>query len=992
MLVLLSGFVFCLNAQPTLFKNTDSKRMDVWVDSIFKSLTLDEKIGQLFMIVATPDASYQEKVLKNISQQKIGGILFSSGTLKEQAENTNLYQENSRVPLFISFDGEWGLAMRLKDAPQFPRNMTIGAIQDNELVRKYGEEVSRQCREMNVQINFAPVLDVNNNPKNPVIGVRAFGEKEQLVAGKGIAYARGLEKNSVLAVGKHFPGHGDTSEDSHKTLPRISHDREHLYNVELHPFVRFIQAGFSGIMTGHLSVPALDNSSGLPTSLSPVIVNDLLKNEYGFQGLAFTDALVMSGVGSVKKHSVCVQALLAGNDVLLSPGNPISEFSAVKKAVEDGVISLETINEKCRKILQYKYITGLNNYKPIQIEGLKNRINTIQTEWLIQKLSNESVTLLKNEEEKIPLKKIGAKKIAVLSWGAGKETVFQKHFSLYGDFDYFCLPSGGDAATIFKKLKNYDVIVCGIHNGRLAENADLQSLVREKEVHLCFFIPPYSLTKFRNAIPLAQSVTLAYEDLDAPQKAATEILMGGIPAKGKLPVTISDLFSFGTGMETEKTRLSYQNPIEEKMSVSTLDSIEQIVTEGINERAFPGCQVLVAKDGVVVYNKTFGYFDYSKKRAVTPADIYDLASVTKAMATVPAIMKLYDNQQLSLTNRASRFISELKDTDKSQITIENLLFHESRLPAFAPFYNLLIDKNSYSGKLYAFQKDTIFHIQYDGRTYFRSDFKFQPEKVSSKSQAGFSRKAATDFYVYDDFDKEVINEIAQSSLRKKAGYLYSDLNFILLKEIVERISKQSFDTFLEENFFSNLGANYTGFNPLKKIKTRDIAPTEDDQVFRKQLLIGYPHDETAALLGGVSGHAGLFSNANDLAKVAQMILDDGKYGGEQYLNKSTVDLFVQAKSKTSRRGLGFDKPDPAPGKGSAGELAPVSNIGHTGYTGTCFWIDPDNRLIFIFLSNRVHPSRLHAKLMEMNIRSRIHDVIYRSLNDSENKKTKPFYL
>lgn len=970
--------------QPNLYREANQQKMNQWVDSIFDSMTLDEKIGQLFMIVAGPSSSYHDRVLKNISDQKIGGVLFSKGSLRDQAESINLYQKNSRIPLLISFDGEWGLSMRLENTPRFPKNMMLGAVSDNELIRLYGEELGRECQELGVHINFAPVLDVNVNPDNPVIGTRSFGESQQLVAEKGIAYAKGLESQKVIAVGKHFPGHGDTSEDSHKTLPQINHSRAHLDEVELYPFVRFIQEGFSGVMTGHLSVPALDKTSGLATSLSPVIVNGLLKKELGFRGLAFTDALAMKGA-SAGKYSICVEALLAGNDVLLSVAKPASEFTAVKKAVESGILDMASIEEKCLKILRYKYIVGLNNYKPTKIKGLQERINSEHAEWLIQKLNNEAITLLKNSEDKIPLKQLGTRKIAVISIGVEAKSEFQKKMELYGDFDYFTIATDAlqsKSAGVFKQLKNYDAIVCAVHVDKLADFVSLQSLAKEKEVHLCFFTSPYTLRKYRQSIASAATVVLAYENTVYAHRAAAEVIMGGISTKGKLPVTIPRLFDSGTGIETEKVRLSYQDPYEEKMSGRVLSKIEPIVKEGIENKAFPGCQVLVAKNGVVVYNRSFGYFDYANTHPVQITDIYDLASLTKAVATVPAIMKLYDEKKLTLPGKISQFVPQLKGTDKSDLTVQDALFHETRLPAFLPFYQLLIDKDSYEGRLYSSKRDLTYRIEYDTDVYMRTDFEFHPDKVSQNSKPGIEKKVAENFYIKNNFGDDVLNEIGNATLRKKSGYLYSDLNFMLLKEVIENISQKSLDNFLETNFYANLGANYTCFLPLRKIDKVNIAPTENDEFWRNQILIGYPHDEAAAVMGGISGNAGLFSNANDLAKILQMLINDGEYGGERYLSKATIKKFTQTKSQNSRRGLGFDKPDISnPRRSPTCEMASASTYGHTGFTGTCFWVDPDNKLIYVFLSNRVYPSRTYKQLSQLSIRTRIQNVIYEAMNN-----------
>jgi beta-glucosidase-like glycosyl hydrolase/CubicO group peptidase (beta-lactamase class C family) len=977
--------VICLETQahviPTLYSSADPVAMRHWADSIFDTMTLDEKIGQLFMITVDPGSSFHNQTIKNINEQKIGGILFSGGDLNEEAESIDIYRKASRIPLFIAFDGEWGLAMRLKeDTPRFPKNIMIGAIQDNELIRLYGEEVGRECNELGVQINFAPVLDVNINPDNPVINIRSFGENRIAVAEKGIIYAQGLEKRNVISVGKHFPGHGDTSKDSHLTLPQINHDRMRLDSIELYPFLKFINAGLSGIMTGHLSVPALDNKTGLPASLSPKIVTNLLTNELGFQGLKITDALVMKGVAGRKK-SVCVEALLAGNDILLSPEKPVVEFAAVKKAVETGVIDMKTIEEKCLKILCYKYIAGLDKSKPIEKKGLKGRINSTYADWLIQKLNEEAITLLKNDNETIPLKQLGKKKIAVLSLGEEKSNEFQETMALYDNFSFFRLATDGNKSDLAAKLSNYDVIVCAIHTTQIHDYPSfLQSVAAQKELHLCFFISPYYLSEYKQNILSAKSMILAYENTRHAQKAAAEIIMGGLPAKGKLPVSINGIFMQGRGLTTQKVRLSYQYPMEVNMDQKILNKIESVVKEGIENQAFPGCQILIAKEGVVVFNKSFGYFDYAGTHPVQNTDIYDLASVTKATATLSAVMKLYDSGKIELQDNLSKYIPELKNTDKKDITIKDALFHQSGLPAFYPFYQQLIDTNSYKGRLYSSKRDLTYRILYDKNMYIRTDFEFFTDMVSQTPQKGIQKQVAEKFFIRNDFDRIMIQKIAEIDLRKNKRYLYSDLNFILLKEMIENIVSQSLDLFLEKEFFADLGSARTTFLPLRKWNRKIIAPTENDEFLRNQILIGYPQDEAAALMGGISGNAGLFSNANDLAKLLQMFLNDGEYGGERYISRTTTRLFTRTQSPDSHRGLGFDKPDKKKKSGSISEKAPAGTYGHTGYTGTCFWIDPDNKLIYIFLSNRTYPSRTHTQLMALNIRPRIQDIIYESLN------------
>ena len=971
--------------QPNLYKTADFVKMRQWVDSIFSQMTFDEKIGQLFMIVADPGTGElnTKKIIRYINEQKIGGILFSKGTLKEQVTATNLYQKESKIPLLISLDGEWGLSMRLEKTPQFPRNITLGALQNNRLLFDYGKEVGRECRETGIHINFAPVLDVNTNPDNPVIGYRSFGEIPSMVAEKGIAYSAGLEEQGIISVAKHFPGHGDTSEDSHDTTPKVNKNLEQLKNEDLLPFNRYIDSGFAGVMSGHLFVPALDNNTGKPTSLSPKIVNELLQKQMNFSGLTFTDALVMKGA-SANTESICVDALLAGNDILLSPANPISEFNAIKRAVQKGTVDMQSVEEKCRKILCYKYIVGLNKYKAIELNELSGRINSEYSRWLIGKLSDEAITLLKNDNTCVPVKYLENKKIAVLAIGDSAQTEFQKMISNYKQVDCFNIPRNVSDATvnkIFQALSKYNLIICGIHHHRMPDYLQLQKLSKEKDVFLSFFVTPYYLTSFRQSIANAKAVVCGYEDLPEIQKSAAQVIMGGIPAKGKLPVSITGLFKAGEGLETSKTRLAYQHPWEVKLSENKLSKIDDIVLEGLDNKAFPGCQVLVAKNGAIVYNKSFGYFDFARTHAVQNTDLYDLASVTKTAATLPAIMKLYDEKKLNLINYLSAYIPQLKGTDKEDITIRQALFHESGLISFLPFYLLAIDSVSLSeGALYSSKRDATYRIQYDTNTYIRTNFNFNKERVSPTAKPGFSLQVAKRFFLKDDFPRLIIKEIANSKLKNQGAYLYSDLNFMLLKEVVENISKEPMDKFLETYFYAPLGADLTGYKPLQKIDSLRIAPTENDQFIRNQIVIGFPHDEAAAFMGGVSGNAGLFSNANDLAKLFQMLLNQGIYGNDRYLSPETCKLFMETKSIVSRRGLGFDKPEMKNENTTpTGKFAPASTVGHTGFTGTCFWIDPDNQLIYIFLSNRVYPSRTNKLLMQMNIRTRIQDAIYESI-------------
>lgn len=989
---IISAIVFCFvsyyavaQVEPALFARADKAKMNAWVDSVFKSMSEDERVGQLFMVIVDPlsDAENMQKVRGYIQTSKIGGVLFQKGNPATQADVTNRIQQLSRVPLFIALDGEWGLSMRLSGTTRFPKNMMLGAIEDISLIEAYGKEVARQCKEMGIHINFAPTIDVNSNVNNPVIGLRSFGENPNAVAEKGIAYARGLESLGVISFAKHFPGHGDTSEDSHHTLPSIHRSRALLDSVELFPFQKYINERFAGVMTAHLYVSALDRVESRAVSMSKPVITNLLKNELGFTGLCITDALAMKGATPKNAQSASVEALLAGNDIALAPVSLTKEIEAVKKAIKEGVLKQDDIHEKCKRILQYKYIAGLNNYKPIDLKGLSERLNSPHAAWLAAKLNSEAITVLKNEADYMPMKGLDKKKIAALSIGDPFGNEFLTVLNRYSKVTHYKITrqtSEQEIQRIAKELDKYDVIICGIYTVRIKEHAVLRQLAEKKELIYSFFTLPYFCREYRASIRSAKVVVMAYEGTSLAQEYAAQAIFGGIPAKGKLAVSIPDMYYAGTGVFTTQTRLGYHEPEEVGMNPVQLKKIDAIVQEGLNHQAYPGCQVLVAKNGKIVYNQSFGYYDYQKKKKVEEKSVYDLASASKATGTLLAVMKAYDEKLIALDAPISLYLPSLQHSDKQDLRIEELLYHQSGMPPVVNFYTNAIDKSSYAGSLYSRTQTATHAVRYDTQTYVRNDFKFLSTIVSKTKKANFTTEIARNLYLHDSFKDTIMQELRKAKLGTRGKYVYSCVNFILLQKIVEARTGRPMDQFLQPNFFDRLGLQYTAYNPLKKIDSLLIVPTENDQFLRSQLLRGYVHDEAAAFQGGVSGNAGLFSNANDLAKLLQLYLNQGRYGGEVFLSQATCRLFTETKSSTCRRGLGFDKPDVSDVKRSpCGELAPSSVYGHTGYTGTCFWIDPENQLIFIFLSNRVHPTRVNSKLSTLNIRTRIQDVIYQSI-------------
>ncbi len=973
---------------PSLMLNVNEKEMNRWVDSVFDKLSLDQKIGQLFMPIVEGSTSQVNKnqIRRYVQDNNIGGILFSKANAVDQAKLTNYARSLSDVPLFISLDGEWGLNMRIPDAPRFPKNMMLGAVTNDSLLEAYGAEVGRECNVMGININFAPVLDINSNPKNPVIGTRSFGEDKEKVAEKGISYSKGLESKNVMAVGKHFPGHGDTSEDSHYTLPVLKQTKEQMYEYELYPFKEYVNNKFSGMLTAHLSVPSLDET-GQPSSLSEKIVTGILKDEMGFTGLVFTDGLAMKGVSGDPDHSV--KALLAGNDVLLGSANVSSQYNKVKAAVASGKIPVSMIEEKSRKVLQYKYITGLNNQDTVSTKNLVKNLNLPATDNLNRKLHQEAITLLKDNNDIIPLRGLDKKDILALTIGNPDKGAFTKTLEKYSSVTTFSLSSSitkDDQMKIANKAKNSNLIIVGITTSA-GETEFLKSLCRGKDYILVFFTSPYRLTNYKSLIEGAQGVVLAYENSALAGEYAAQLIFGGIPAKGKLPVSIPGLFEAGTGLQRDKTRLGYVNPLQENMDPYKLSEIDSIIATAMKEGAIPGGQILVARNGNIVYDKSFGYFDFANSKEVESSDIYDLASVTKGAATVPAMMLVRDQFNIKTSTKLSDYIKELKGTNKENLSFRDALFHETGLQGGYPFYRMAIDQESLNNQpLFRGRRDANYRLQADENLYAYTNFKYAKNIVSDHESVEFPNQVAKGFYISSNFNDSIINKIATLPLTKKGSYRYSCLNFVLLKEAIENVSHKHLDEYLTSQLYAPLGASSLMFNPVGKFDNTKIAPTENDKFLRKQMLVGYVHDEIAAFSGGIQGNAGLFGNSNDLAKLLQMLLNNGEYGGERLLSEETVKLYTLTRSGKSRRGLGFDKPDTRnPYSSPTAVQASASTFGHTGFTGTVFWADPENDLIYIFLTNRVYPNRWNRKFQTGNYRTVIQEKIYDAIIDKKFK-------
>jgi beta-N-acetylhexosaminidase len=943
-----------------------------WADSVLATMTDEQKIGQFFVMAtfSNRNEAYYAQHERLVREHHIGGLLFFQGDPHTQATLTNRYQAAAKVPLLVSMDAETGLGMRLSNAMTFPKQMTLGAIRDDQLIYDMGREIGRQCRRLGVHLNFAPVLDINSNPRNPIIGSRAFGETRENVTAKSLAYARGLREAGVLACAKHFPGHGDTETDSHHTLPVIPHDGTRLHDQELHPFKALIADSIASVLVGHLYVPHFE-ARPVAATLSDKIVRKLLRQELGFSGLIITDAMNMRGVTrSGRADEANLQAILAGNDLLLYPENIAGSVARIKEAVQKGLFPREELDARVRRILVAKYGVGLNQYRPVDLTNLRQDLQPPAALRLRQELYEHAVTVVRDQHRMLPLASLDTLRLASVAIGTGPANAFQYTLRQYAEVPCWADETKTDAAWFSQLLGEIDstrTVIVSLHglstkpaNGygvTAAARSFVQRLAQRQRVILCVFGNPYGLKQFAG-VPAAgvPAVVCGYEETEGSQSAAAQVLFGGLPARGQLPVSVEGLAGVGTGLRYAAIgRLSYGLPEAVGMSSERLRYLDQLAQSAIQQGAFPGCQVLVARRGKVVFQKNYGKLTYgSLFEPVRDTIRYDLASVTKVAATLQAVMLLNERGLLDLNAPAATYLPELRGTNKEPILLRDLLLHQAGLQAYVPYWE---------------------------RT--RTPFAFKPEFYATRDTLDFTRQVAPNLWTRpatrDSLWKWVVDSPPHGR-RDRAGhyaYVYSDLGLIMLWRVVEAVTQQPMEEFLAEHFYQPLGMSRTGFTPLLRgVPETAVAPTERDARFRQVQLRGTVHDQNAALQGGVSGHAGLFSTANDLAILMQMNLQRGYYGGRRYFQPQTVPLFSRSYSTRSTRGLGWDKL-PATGRSNyVSARASRSSFGHSGFTGTLVWVDPADELVFVFLSNRVHPNADNTLITSQNIRRNLMDAVY----------------
>ncbi len=967
-------------AQTNTFPSS-GKINQVWVDSVFATLSEDEKIAQLIMVAAVSDPkravidasrSNPDVVSRLIRENKVGGIVFFQGGPVPQAILTNYYQRISKVPLLVAMDAEWGLAMRIDSTVRYPYQMTLGAIQgNNELIYRMGAEIAEQAKRLGVHINFAPVADVNNNPENPVISFRSFGENQFKVAEKAVAYMKGMQENGLLTSAKHFPGHGDTGVDSHYNLPLIPHDLERLEKMELYPFREMIKNGLTGIMIAHLSIPALDNTPDLPSTLSKPIVTGLLREKMGFNGLIYSDAMNMKGLTNFYSDGKAdAMGIAAGMDILEFTEDVPKAIAEIKRFIAEGKITWEEIDARCRKVLQAKSWVGLDHREDVKTEHLYADLNPKKAELTNRLLTENALTLLKNDQDLLPLRALDTLRIASVSIGADTITAFQQTLDLYTHVTHFTLSAKAteaQAADLAEKLKSYNLILAGVHLSSISPRFNfgltpsmqhlLNAVNASGRAVVSYFGNPYVLNKIDRP-ERANGLIMAYQLTRYTEELSAQLIFGAIPAKGKLPVTVNLQFPYDAGIETHAIgRLKYTIPEELGLDSGIITfKIDSIVNNALSVKATPGCVVELAKDGKVFFMKAYGNAVYGGN-PVKVTDLYDLASVTKVTAATLGLLSVYDQKKFDLDAPVKAYLPKFKRSNKADIKWRDILTHKARLKAFIVFW----------------------------KEAQRPDGTWKKRTFSTEHSRRYPVSIVRDsLFIHRNYAKKMFRGIRDSELNKEEGYVYSDLSFMLYPQIVSSLTGEEFETYLKKNFYSQLGATSLTYNPLRFYKPEEIIPTEVDTFFRKTLVHGQVHDEAAAMMGGVSGHAGLFGNANDVMKVWQMYLQKGYYGGKQFISEPTMNEFTryQYPEIKLRRGIGFDKPS-FEYTGNAPRFASPDSFGHTGFTGIMTWADPATNMSYVFLSNRVYPTRDSPMLSRLNVRTEIMDVIYSELQKNK---------
>lgn len=913
-----------------------------WAMAELQRMTLEQKIGQLFAApvpghyVSVDDPQYRE-VIDLIDDVEIGGVIFFQADPTEQAVLANEFQRQSRLPLLVSQDAEWGIGMRVEGATTFPETMALGASRSPNYAYLEGYITGREGRALGVQQLFAPVADINNNPSHPVINVRSFGEDPYLVASMVTAHVQGARDAGAIATVKHFPGHGDTAVDSHFGLPVLPFDLDRLDSLELVPFRAAIAADVPSVMTGHLSFPLIEPDSDVPATLSHAVTTGLLRDHLGFNGLVVTDALNMAGVANnFSTGEIAVRAVEAGADMLLMSRDVYAARAAILDAVEDGRLSEEQIDQSVERILRTKEYLGLQDDRLVEIEDVRETVATNEHLAAAEAVARAGVTLLRNENDVLPLREEAGDVLMVVITdenGSVQGRRLEHHIRRY-------LAEGSSLTTrvldrrsttadldaVVTEAFDYDVLLIPAltdvptrngHVGLTDEQRDVIDRLIGTHVPsvLIGLGNPYAAVGIQP--PTAYLTT--YSRSEASQAAAAHALFGRAEVDGRLPITIPDRYEFGEGITLRQIAPREGYPEEVGMNSRTIAAIDSLMNVAIARRAFPGAAVAVGRGDVLNWLGGYGYHTYRKDVPVTPQSQFDMASLTKVIVTTTAVMKLFDEGRIDLDAPLATYLPEFGASGKERVTIRHILTHQSGLIPFRPFHTLGVTTR-----------------------------------------------------------EGLINAIMNERLQYRPGTdtRYSDLGMISIALAIERITGQSYADYVREEIFLPLGMRDTYFRGTG-IPDPAVVPTEIDETFRGRLLQGEVHDEAAWILGGTAGHAGLFSTAADLSKFAYMMVNEGRIYGQQFLKPETIRLFTtRVRPNGSTRALGWDTRS-TQGYSSAGRLFGPRSFGHTGFTGTSIWFDPDQKLYVILLANRVHPTRENN--LHVPVRAELADIVYRSV-------------
>jgi len=928
---------------------------DQWVKEQLSKLSLEEKIAQSFMVAcwSNKGQDHLNDVNEMITNDKIGGIIFFQGEKENLQKAIIQFDNRTKVPLLYGMDAEWGTAMRLSDTERFPYLTTVGAANDPGLTRRLGRLMGEECMEMGIHMNFAPDADVNIESENPVIGFRAFGSDPSKVATQTAAFVEGMEETPVLSCIKHFPGHGDTKMDSHINLPTVNHTVAEFEKTDFPAFKSGITAGTSAVMVAHLKVPALD-PSGTPSSLSEPVIQDYLRKKLKFNGLVVSDALNMGAVTSLYgKTDVVVKAYKAGCDVLLYPESVGESIEKIASEVGSGKITLAEVNEHCERVLRAKY-RALKEKQIYKSNHSKNERTLVES-----LICEKAITVLKNDNQTLPINDL-SKEVVHIAVGM-HPVVFDERLNDYGKVKQIRYFTVEEALERLPKVKfsSDATIILDLHASTQRDKGNygfgswqkVAELLPEQNKVAVVFFGNQLVLKDVNTLPLTvDACILAHENHNAMQDRVAQFIMGAFAVQGKLETTINSTWARGTGIEVNGNgRLKYTVPEELGISSKKMEEIDKIVENSIEAKAFPGCQIVVAIEGKVIHQKSYGKLTYESEDSVTNQHIYDIASITKIASSTVSLMKLDSEGKFTPTSTLGTLVPEyVSNTPYAALKANDLLTHQAGLTPWIAFY-----------------KKTL------------KDGELDPSIYKKQKEAGFETQVAKGIYIKTDYWKTILKTITEAPLSGVKKYEYSDLSYYFFNKFIERTSGMGQEDFVQQKIYAPLGLQHMTYLPLRKFPVGQIAPTENDKEFRKQVVQGYVHDPGAAMMGGVAGHAGLFSNATDLAALMQLFLNKGQIGSLSILNKDVVEAYTKCQfCPGNRRGLGFDKPSPDGSGGPVSNLTSLASFGHSGFTGTLAWADPTYQINYVFLSNRVSPNADNWKIRDMNIRTNIQKVIY----------------